>query len=450
AAGVLSSDQAIPGLSGKMESRGTANFDDGWDSDESEDDLEIVLNDNNRVIMGMERMKGMDDANYEEGEPLVVVADNSDLGHHLHHPHMIDEQEWGDEEAGPAADGERKESGDATKPAMGGPSAMAAVPPKIGYNSHMYHHPLHSQFKYVRPGAAPIPSTAPATAGGPQTQVRPPMTMPTGAGRGRGDWRPTSGRGTVTMGGRGFGGSAWGGGMSGRGYGSGLDFTLPSHKTIFEVDIDGFEEKPWKLQGIDVSDFFNFGLNEESWKEYCKKLEHLRLETTMQGKIRVYESGRAEQDFDPDLPPELAAALGHSDFPSENTNAAKLELEIETLPVGRPIPVETGSIDRTPSADTRRLRFHDNDTIIEIFCGRSVDDDNKVANQEGNPVVEDRELDIAEHTGRSSNPSRDVHARKGRKNTAYLGGDDLQLDSDVTLRDQHDNRYFDHSIHFFH
>lgn len=43
-------------------------------------------------------------------------------------------------------------------------------------------------------------------------------------------------------------------------------------RTIFEVDIDGFEEKPWKYPGVDVSDFFNFGLNEESWKDYCKQL----------------------------------------------------------------------------------------------------------------------------------------------------------------------------------
>jgi hypothetical protein len=41
---------------------------------------------------------------------------------------------------------------------------------------------------------------------------------------------------------------------------------------IFDVDIDGFEEKPWKYSGVDVSDYFNFGLNEESWKDYCKQL----------------------------------------------------------------------------------------------------------------------------------------------------------------------------------
>lgn len=35
-------------------------------------------------------------------------------------------------------------------------------------------------------------------------------------------------------------------------------------------------------------------------------------------------------------------------------------------PVGRPIPVETGSGDRLPSIDTRRPRLHDTDAIIEV------------------------------------------------------------------------------------
>ncbi|KAG8475754.1 hypothetical protein CXB51_032552 [Gossypium anomalum] len=52
---------------------------------------------------------------------------------------------------------------------------------------------------------------------------------------------------------------------------------------------------PWKYPGVDLSGFFNFGLNEESWKDYCKQLEQRRLETTMQSKISVYENGRTEQ-----------------------------------------------------------------------------------------------------------------------------------------------------------
>jgi len=33
-----------------------------------------------------------------------------------------------------------------------------------------------------------------------------------------------------------------------------------------------FEEKPWKYPGADISDFFNFGLDEEKWKDFCKQL----------------------------------------------------------------------------------------------------------------------------------------------------------------------------------
>lgn len=187
--------------------------------------------------------------------------------------------------------------------------------------------------------------------------------------------------------------NAWlGGGPTGRGFGIGLEFTLPSHKTIFEVDIDGFDEKPWRLPGIDVTDFFNFGLNEDSWKDYCKQLEQLRLESTMQGRIRVYESGRAEQEYDPDLPPELAAAAGIQDIPSENLNGktdgtsndlARGAIRMRPpLPTGRPIQVETGSGDRLPSIDTRPPRQRDSDAIIEIVC----QDDDQYTGDDKNEV----------------------------------------------------------------
>lgn len=40
--------------------------------------------------------------------------------------------------------------------------------------------------------------------------------------------------------------------------------------TIFDVDIDNFEEKPWRYPGVDTSDFFNFGLDEDNWKDYLQ------------------------------------------------------------------------------------------------------------------------------------------------------------------------------------
>ncbi|XP_028074405.1 FIP1[V]-like protein isoform X1 [Camellia sinensis] len=390
---------SIPGVSDAVDNRGSSNFvvrdeasgdGDDWDSD-SEDDLQIVLNDNNHgpMAMGKAGLIGSDDED-EDGEPLVIVAD-SEPGHQ-----PIEEQEWG-EDAAQAADGERKELGDAAK-VNGG----MVVPPKIGYSNHPYQ-PYHSQFKYVRPGAAPMPGAAPVSPGGALGQVRPPVNVGTVAGRGRGDWRPAGIKNAALVQKSflpGFGTPVWGNNTPGRGFGSGLDFTLPSHKTIFDVDIDSFEEKPWRLPGIDISDFFNFGLNEENWKDYCKQLEQLRLEATMQSKIRVYESGRTEQEYDPDLPPELAAAAGINDISSENGNLGKMDAGQSDiakgsarvrppLPTGRAIQVETGYGERLPSIDTRPPRIRDSDAIIEIVLQDSADDDSI----QGNDVIEQPEND---------------------------------------------------------
>ncbi|KAJ7964150.1 FIP1 [Quillaja saponaria] len=345
---------------------------DDWDSD-SEDDLQIVLNDNNHGHMIMEKggMVGDDGDEDEDGDPLVIVGDGDQA-------QAAEEQEWGEDTA-QAADGERKEMGETGKPSGG----MAAAP-KIGYSNHVYH-PFHSQFKYVRPGAVPMPGATTTSPGGPSGQVRPLVNMGHMAGRGRGDWRPTGIKNTPPMQ-KGFHSGPWPNSTGGRGFGGGLEFTLPSHKSIFDVDIDSFEEKPWKFPGVDTTDFFNFGFNEESWKDYCTQLEQLRLESTMQSKIRVYESGRTEQDYDPDLPPELAAATGIHDVPAENSNPGKSDVGESDLtkgstcvrpplPTGRAIQVEGGYGERLPSIDTRPPRMRDSDAIIEIVLQDSADDD---------------------------------------------------------------------------
>uniref|UniRef100_A0A2P2LM00 Pre-mRNA polyadenylation factor Fip1 domain-containing protein n=1 Tax=Rhizophora mucronata TaxID=61149 RepID=A0A2P2LM00_RHIMU len=389
------SGPAIPGLSGKdagtdggdLGGGGGGKRDEDWEDDsDSEDDLQIVLNDKNHGSMGMERgvtCGGNEEADDddEDGEPLVILADGSTT-------QAMGEQNWAVGEDGAAAvgaEGERKEGAE-----MAG-KGIATVAPKIGYSNHAYPHPFHSQFKYVRPGAAPIPGGSAVGPAGAPGQVRPPIS--TGPiGRGRGDWRPVGVKNGPMQKGfhPGFGVPAWGSNMAGRGFGSGLEFTLPSHKTIFDIDIDSFEEKPWKYPGADMSDYFNFGLNEESWKDYCKQLEQHRLETTMQSKIRVYESGRAEQEYDPDLPPELAAATGLDvkvDSSSlERVDAGQSDLTKGSarvrppIPTGRPIQVESGYGERLPSIDTRPPRVRDSDAVIEIVLQDSVGDDSSAAN----------------------------------------------------------------------
>ncbi|KAJ4958831.1 hypothetical protein NE237_025942 [Protea cynaroides] len=351
---------------------------DDWDSD-SEDDLQIVLNDNPGPL-GMDKEGMGSDDEDEDGEDLVIVADGDQ-----HHPPM-EEQEWGDDSV-QAPDGERKEGGDSVKTNGGMVNAVGA---RIGYSNHGYH-PHHSQFKYVRPGAAVMPGGSIVGPGGVSGQVRPPVTMGLVAGRGRGDWRPSGVKAAPTMQKSfhsGFG-PAWANNSVGRGYGNGLEFTLPSHKTVFDIDIDSFEEKPWRHPGVDIADFFNFGLDEEKWRDYCRQLEQLRLEATMQSKIRVYESGRSEQDYDPDLPPELAAAAGIHDASAENAHPGKAEGAQSDLlgqgrgtarvrapiPTGRAIQVEAGYGERLPSIDTRPPRIRDSDAIIEIVLQDSNDDD---------------------------------------------------------------------------
>ncbi len=56
---------------------------------------------------------------------------------------------------------------------------------------------------------------------------------------------------------------------------------------------------------MDITDFFNYGFNEETWRAYCQKQVQLRLEQSMQGKIRVWES--RQLDRAPDMPAELLA-----------------------------------------------------------------------------------------------------------------------------------------------
>ncbi|VFQ63690.1 unnamed protein product [Cuscuta campestris] len=377
---------SITDVSGATEIGRDGALPDEWDSDSDEDDLHIVLNENNHGPIGMDIIGGMggDGDEDDDGEHLVILA-NTD---HPNHQPMVEEQEWG-EELGSSAEGEKKD--DAAKVNVG-----SGLVPKIGYSNHGYHHPFHSQYKYVRPGAAPIPGAPPVGPGATPSQAHPPVNSSLVAGRGRGEWRSIGIKGPLTMQ-KGFPGypmPAWGSNSVGRGIG--LDFTLPSHKTVFEVDIDGFDEKPWRLPGIDMSDFFNFGLNEESWNDYCKQLEQLRLESTMQGKIRVYESGRTEQEYDPDLPPELAAASVIQDVSNENASPEKTEpgqndLARETtrnrppLPIGRPIQVETGSGERLPSMDTRPPRLRDSDAIIEIVCQDSADEENNLEQPRNQP-----------------------------------------------------------------
>ncbi|XP_014273634.1 pre-mRNA 3'-end-processing factor FIP1 isoform X1 [Halyomorpha halys] len=52
---------------------------------------------------------------------------------------------------------------------------------------------------------------------------------------------------------------------------------VPAH----EFSIDALEDKPWRKPGADITDYFNYGFNEETWRAYCER----------QKQMRVHESG---------------------------------------------------------------------------------------------------------------------------------------------------------------
>lgn len=44
-----------------------------------------------------------------------------------------------------------------------------------------------------------------------------------------------------------------------------------SHRNAFDIDIDEIDPKPWRMPGADLSQYFNYDLNEETWTAYRKK-----------------------------------------------------------------------------------------------------------------------------------------------------------------------------------
>ena len=47
--------------------------------------------------------------------------------------------------------------------------------------------------------------------------------------------------------------------------------------TFFDLDLDCLTNKPWNDKSVDITDWFNYGFNEETWRKYCNTQLKLRL-----------------------------------------------------------------------------------------------------------------------------------------------------------------------------
>lgn len=50
---------------------------------------------------------------------------------------------------------------------------------------------------------------------------------------------------------------------------------IPAH----EYNLDQLEDKPWRQPGSDITDYFNYGFNEETWRAYCERQRRMRTES---------------------------------------------------------------------------------------------------------------------------------------------------------------------------
>lgn len=55
--------------------------------------------------------------------------------------------------------------------------------------------------------------------------------------------------------------------------------------SIYEFNIESLEDKPWRKPGADITDYFNYGFNEDSWKIYCDRQRKLRSDNNVPIKV---------------------------------------------------------------------------------------------------------------------------------------------------------------------
>ncbi|XAR56996.1 hypothetical protein NMG60_11024991 [Bertholletia excelsa] len=160
---------------------------------------------------------------------------------------------------------------------------------------------------------------------------------------------------------------------------SGNNFSLPWYKTILDVNIDTLERKLWRHPGADMTDFFNFGFDEESWKHYCKCMEQLQQKTSSMMILKpkeAYAAGARNETGAYEFVHEKANHIGHQGTispPSRIADGERKHFEM-AWPKGRMIQVKEGSGERQPSMDVRRLVDRDSDVVIQIVVQDSKED----------------------------------------------------------------------------
>lgn len=52
-----------------------------------------------------------------------------------------------------------------------------------------------------------------------------------------------------------------------------------SGQSAVEYNLEAIEDKPWRKPGADITDYFNYGFSEETWRAYCERQKRMRHES---------------------------------------------------------------------------------------------------------------------------------------------------------------------------
>ncbi|RHY93457.1 hypothetical protein DYB37_011520 [Aphanomyces astaci] len=101
---------------------------------------------------------------------------------------------------------------------------------------------------------------------------------------------------------------------------------MGGRRTAFDVDIDVLEDKPWRKPGVDISDYFNYGFDETTWREYCIKQQQNRRELAYKKaqdkEAEEKEKAKAAAEIAAYMPPPMGTIFPRLSFPSGSPRRA--------------------------------------------------------------------------------------------------------------------------------
>ncbi|XP_036751172.1 pre-mRNA 3'-end-processing factor FIP1 isoform X14 [Manis pentadactyla] len=136
---------------------------------------------------------------------------------------------------------------------------------------------------------------------------------------------------------------------------------------LLEVDLDSFEDKPWRKPGADLSDYFNYGFNEDTWKAYCEKQKRIRMGlevipvTSTTNKITVQQGRTGNSEKETALPSTKAEFTSPPSLfktglpPSRNSTSSQSQPSSASRKANSSVGKWQDRYGRAESPDLRRL-----------------------------------------------------------------------------------------------